>query len=309
MVEQKIKFPVFDYQGLPILFALLILGGPYIVFSNYKDIEMIKIGILLFSLGAFFMCTFLFHRRYIIRIDFSDHIIFGQQFTEKFDIKNRKIPISDLSQSLKKEMRSSNNDRGGDVSYTVNMFVIKENGKNIIKIEDYDIGEWDSAPNFIKRFAPTWKESLRSTLPELFYNSNIISHNQKLMSIVPELNPIKIDEKPVEDIFQAEIKDGCLHGYTTDLDDAGRLEAYVEYSLSKGIKDHKAREYASHNPEGTVGKHNKLKSSTIYNMVFDEDGATSVETKKKVYRVEYKSWKNLPSNYPSNTEVNWWEEK
>jgi hypothetical protein len=49
MVEQKIKFPVFDYQGLPILFALLILGGPYIVFSNYKDIEMIKIGILLFS--------------------------------------------------------------------------------------------------------------------------------------------------------------------------------------------------------------------------------------------------------------------
>jgi hypothetical protein len=177
MAEQKIKFPVFDYQGLPILFALLILGGLYTVFSNYKDIESIMIGILLFSLGAFLMCTFLFHRRYIIRIDFSDHIIFGQEFTEKFDIKNRKIPISDLSQSLKKETRSGSDSKGRSNSYTVDMFVIKENGKNIIKIKnDYNVA-WALAPNFIKRFAPNWKESLKLTLPELFEIEHIAEEN------------------------------------------------------------------------------------------------------------------------------------
>mgnify|MGYP000473981580 CR=1 FL=1 len=117
------------------------------------------------------------------------------------------------------------------------------------------------------------------------------------------------DVYPVENIFQAEIVDGRLHGYTTDLDDAGRLEVYVEYCLGKGIKDHQAREYARANPEGTIGKTDHKKSPTIYGMVFDEDGTTRVETKKKVYRVEYKSWKNLPSNYPSNTEGDWWEEK
>jgi hypothetical protein len=48
------------------------------------------------------------------------------------------------------------------------MVEIMENKQTIIKMEDYDIGEFDSAPNFIQRLAPTWKESLKSTLPELF---------------------------------------------------------------------------------------------------------------------------------------------
>lgn len=298
MVEQKIKFPVFDYQGLPILFALFMLGG-MIFMSDLHDIEGIIFGILLFSLGAFPMCAFLFHRRYIIRIDSSDHIIFGQEFTEKFDIKNRKIPITDLSYSTYEVTRSYEDAPG---TYTDRFMEIKENGKKIIKMEDYDIGEYDSAPNFIQRLAPTWKESLKSTLPELFEIEHIISHNQKLMSIDPEFNPIKTDEKPVEDIFQAEILDGRLHGYTTDLDDEERLEAYVEYCLGKGIKYHKAREYARANPEGAARTYNKLKSSSIYGMVFDENETTRVETKKKIYLVEYKSWKVLPSNYPSNIE-------
>ena len=299
MAEQKIKFPVFDYHGLPLLFALLIIGGLYEISGDRT------FGMILFFLGAFPMCAFLFHRKYIIRIDSSDHIIFGQEFTENFDIKNRKIPISDLSITAHK---SSGTDSEGN-SYTNYWLKIKENNQTIIKTHDYDIEDFDSAPNFMKRFAPIWKESLKSTLPELFEIEHIISHNQKLMSIDPEYNPIKTDEKPVENIFQAEIVDGRLHGYTTDLDDAGRLEVYVEYCLGKGIKDHQAREYARANPEGTIGKTDHKKSPTIYGMVFDEDGTTRVETKKKVYRVEYKSWKNLPSNYPSNTEGDWWEEK
>ena len=293
MVEQKIKFPVFNYQGLPILFALFMIGG-MIFMSDLHDIEIIIFGILLFSLGAFPMCAFLFHRIYIIRIDSSDHIIFGQQFTEKFDIKNRKIPICDLSYSTYEVTRSYED---SPENYTDNFVEIKENGKKIIQMEDYDIGEYDSAPNFIRRFAPTWKESFKSTLPELFEIEHIISHNQKLMSIDPEFNPIKTDEKPVEDIFQAKILDGRLHGYTTSLDDAGRLEAYVEYCLGKGIKDHKAREYARANPEAissTMG----IKNSSIYGMKFDEDGTTRVETKNKVYLVGYKTWKVIPSNYP-----------
>ena len=293
MVEQKIKFPVFNYQLLPILFALFMLGG-MIFMSDLHDIESIIFGILLFSLGAFPMCAFLFHRRYIIRIDSSDHIIFGLEFTGKFDIKNRKIPICDLSYSTYKVTRSYDDEPG---TYTESFVEIKENGKNIIQMEDYDIREYDSAPNFIQRLTPAWKESLKSTLPELFEIEHIISHNQKLMSIDPEFNPIKTDEKPFENIFQAEILDGLLHGYTTDLDDAGRLEAYVQYCIGKGIKDHKAREYARANPEAistTLG----TKTSSIYGMIFDEDGTTRVETKNKIYQVGYKSWKVIPSNYP-----------
>ena len=90
MTEQKIKFPVFDYQGLPLLFALLIIVGLYEISAD------LTFGIIAIFLGAFPMCIFLFHRKYIIRIDSSDYIIFGQEFTENFDIKNRKIPISDL---------------------------------------------------------------------------------------------------------------------------------------------------------------------------------------------------------------------
>jgi hypothetical protein len=317
MVEQKIKFPVFDYQGIPILFALFMLGGMGFM-SDFHHLESIIVGILLFSLGALPMCTFLFHRRYIIRIDSSDHIIFGQQLTEKFDIKNRKIPICDLSYSTYEVTRNyedsnheDSNHEHSNETYTEHFLEINENGKRIIKMEDYEIGEYDSAPNFIQRFAPTWKESLKSTLPELFEIGHIISHNQKLMSLDPEFNPIKTDEKPVQDIFQAEIIDGHLHGYTTDLNDEERLEAYVTYCLGlrNPISERRAREYARENPEGSIGKHNNITSSSIYGMVFEEDGTTRVETKKNVYRVEYKNWKVTPNNYPSNTKGAWWDEK
>ena len=169
MAEQKIKFPVFDYQELWILFALFMLGGIYSLFY-WHDIEGIIFGILLFSLGAFPMCAFLFHRKYIIRIDSSDHIIFGQEFTENFDIKNRKIPIIDLSYSTYKVTRSIDDSPG---NYTLRMVEIMENKQTIIKMVDYDAGEYDSAPNFIQRLAPTWKESLKSTLPELFEDESI----------------------------------------------------------------------------------------------------------------------------------------
>ena len=154
MAEQKIKFPVFDYQGLPLLFELLIIGLIYEISGDRT------FGMILFFLGAFPMCAFLFHRKYIIRIDSSDHIIFGQEFTENFDIKNRKIPISDLFYTTYK---SSGTDSDGN-SYTNYLMKIKENNQTIIKTHDYDIEDFDSAPNFMKRFAPIWKESLKSTL-------------------------------------------------------------------------------------------------------------------------------------------------
>ncbi|MDC3317037.1 hypothetical protein OAV29_02205 [Candidatus Poseidoniaceae archaeon] len=307
MVEQKIKFPVFDYQGFPILFALFMLGG-MVFMSDLHDIESIILGILLFSLGALPMCAFLFHRRYIIRIDSSDHIIFGQEFTEKFDIKKRKIPICDLSYSTYEVTRSYDDAPG---TYNEHFMEIKENGKKIIEMEDYDLREYDSAPNFIQRLAPTWKESLKSTLPELFEIGHIISINQKLMSLDAGFNPIKTDEKPVIEIFQAEIIDGHLHGYTTDLNDEERLEAYVEYCLGlrKPMSESRVREYARDNPDGAAKTYNKLKSSSIYDMIFDENKATRLETKQIMYRVEYKNWKVIPSNYPSNTKGDWWDEK
>jgi hypothetical protein len=44
-------------------------------------------------------------------------------------------------------------------------------------------------------------------------------------------------------------------------------------------------------------------------MIFDENKATRLETKQILYRVEYKNWKVIPSNYPSNTKGDWWDEK
>ena len=171
MAEQKIKFPVFDYQGLPILFAILIITGLGRWFApGWSAIEII-VNLFCFSLGALGMCAFLFHRKYIRRIDSSDHIIFGQEFTEKFDIKNRKIPIIDLSYSTYKVTRSN---AEGPGTYTESFVEIMENKQTIIKMVDYDAGEYDSAPNFIQRLAPTWKESLKSTLPELFEDESIL---------------------------------------------------------------------------------------------------------------------------------------
>lgn len=296
MEEKKIIFPVFDYQGLPIVFGFFIFIGLYVI----PDDLTFGIVIAIF-LGAFPMSLFLFHRKYIIRIDSSDYIIFGQEFTKKINIKYRKIPISDLFYTTYKPVNPDGN------SYR--LMEIKENNQTIIKTVDYEIGNYDSYPNFMKIFTPTWKESLKSILPELFEIEHIISYNQKIMSIDPKYNPLKIDEKPVENIFQAEIVDGRLHGYISYIDEAERLEIYVNYCLDKGIEEHQAREYARANPESTFGKTGHMKSSTIYGMVFDESGITRVETEMKVYLVGYKSWKNLPSNYPSNNEGDWWFEK
>jgi hypothetical protein len=312
MVEQKIKFPVFNYQGLPFLFAILIIAGIGRWFAPGWSASEIIVNLLFVFLGSFGMCGFLFHRNYIIRIDSSDHIIFGQEFTSHFVIKKRKIPICDLSYSIHREILPGNEeDDDLNRTHTVDMMEIKENGKKIIKIEDYEIGEYDSAPKFIQILAPTWKESLKSTLPELFEIGHVISINQKLMSLDAGFNPIKTDEKPVIEIFQAEIIDGHLHGYTTDLNDEERLEAYVEYCLGlrKPMSESRVREYARDNPDGAAKTYNKLKSSSIYVMVFDENETTRVETKKIVYRVKYKNWKVIPNNYPSNTEGDWWGDK
>ena len=121
MEEKKIIFPVFDYQGLPIVFGFFIFIGLYVI----PDDLIFGIVIAIF-LGAFPMSLFLFHRKYIIRIDSSDYIIFGQEFTKKINIKDRKIPISDLFYTTYKPVNPDGN------SYR--LMEIKENNQTIIII-------------------------------------------------------------------------------------------------------------------------------------------------------------------------------
>jgi|TARA_B110000263_G_C15263367_1_gene489923 hypothetical protein len=116
-------------------------------------------------------------------------------------------------------------------------------------------------------------DDLKSILPEIFEIDHIILYNQTRKASAHI--DVETNSRPQVSIHEAEIVDGRLVGY-----------------ISKRSK---------------LGK-GSVKSSTIFDMVFDEDGTTRVETKNSVYVVEPKGWAVLPSNYPSNTEGDWWGE-
>jgi len=64
--------------------------------------------------------------------------------------------------------------------------------------------------------------------------------------------------------------------------------------------------------KGNVTNHPKLgnqrvKTSSILGMEFDEHGTTLVETRNTVYVVDLKSWREIPENHPSlESDGNWW---
>ena len=66
--------------------------------------------------------------------------------------------------------------------------------------------------------------------------------------------------------------------------------------------------------KGNVTNHPKLgnqriRTSTIQGMTFDEDGTTLVETRNTVYLIELKKWDIIPDNHPSlKSDDNWWKE-
>ena len=64
--------------------------------------------------------------------------------------------------------------------------------------------------------------------------------------------------------------------------------------------------------KGNVTNHPKLgnqrvKTSSILGMEFDEHGTTLVETRNTVYMVDLKGWREIPENHPSlESDGNWW---
>ena len=64
--------------------------------------------------------------------------------------------------------------------------------------------------------------------------------------------------------------------------------------------------------KGNVTNHPKLgnqrvKTSSILGMEFDEHGTTLVETRNTVYMVDLKGWREIPENHPSSeSDGNWW---
>lgn len=64
--------------------------------------------------------------------------------------------------------------------------------------------------------------------------------------------------------------------------------------------------------KGNVTNHPKLgnqrvRTSSILGMEFDEHGTTLVETRNTVYMVDLKGWREIPENHPSSeSDGNWW---
>ena len=64
--------------------------------------------------------------------------------------------------------------------------------------------------------------------------------------------------------------------------------------------------------KGNVTNHPKLgnqrvRTSSILGMEFDEHGTTLVETRNTVYMVDLKGWREIPENHPSlESDGNWW---
>ena len=64
--------------------------------------------------------------------------------------------------------------------------------------------------------------------------------------------------------------------------------------------------------KGNVTNHPKLanqrvRTSSILGMEFDEHGTTLVETRNTVYMVDLKEWREIPENHPSlESDGTWW---
>jgi len=64
--------------------------------------------------------------------------------------------------------------------------------------------------------------------------------------------------------------------------------------------------------KGNVTNHPKLgnqrvRTSSILGMEFDEHGTTLVETRNTVYMVDLKEWRDIPENHPSlESDGTWW---
>ena len=64
--------------------------------------------------------------------------------------------------------------------------------------------------------------------------------------------------------------------------------------------------------KGNVTNHPKIgnqrvRTSSILGMEFDEHGTTLVETRNTVYMVDLKEWREIPENHPSlESDGTWW---
>ena len=179
MRERSVRFPAHDFQGLPILFGLMLIGS---VASELTD-EGLPLAIGAIGLVGLFVT--LYYKCYIIRPESSDYVVFRKQLTSKLEISRMEIPLADLSYNSYR--RSSTSD-GGHTSYTP-MVNVTANGRSILKFHGYS-------------------EELRPVLAELLGIERVMERNRELTGN----QPIPIEDKEEETMINARISDGRLRG-------------------------------------------------------------------------------------------------
>jgi hypothetical protein len=93
--DQKVKFPTFDYQGLPILYVLMLLLSVSVLVDG-KVIHAPVFFYFLFLLSNVLIGDWWFRKRFIGRMNGENWVIIGHQISDKYVLSQNRYDISDL---------------------------------------------------------------------------------------------------------------------------------------------------------------------------------------------------------------------
>ena len=148
--DQKVRFPTFDYQGLPILYVLMLLFSVGMLVDE-KIIFEPNFFHVLFLLSNLLIAEWWFRKRFIGRINGENWVIVGHQISDKYILSQNRYDISEL------EFKRINRNRGenGSIGF-VQLFC---NGEKILD-------------------CPGEKHEISGIIPELFeQKSNEVKEN------------------------------------------------------------------------------------------------------------------------------------
>lgn len=94
--DKKVKFPTFDYQGLPILYVLMWLFSAGVVVSE-KFINAPVFFYMLFLVSNALIAEWWFRKKFIARNNGENWVVVGHQFSEKYIINQKRYNVSDLT--------------------------------------------------------------------------------------------------------------------------------------------------------------------------------------------------------------------
>tara|TARA_Y200000002_G_scaffold59017_1_gene44478 strand:- start:1204 stop:1761 length:558 start_codon:yes stop_codon:yes gene_type:complete len=160
--NQKVKFPTFDYQGLPVLYALMLIFSVWVMVTE-RFIYTPPFFFFLFFTSIGLLIEWWYRVRFIARNDGEDWVVIGLQFTEKFILNQKRFPVSELT------------------------------------FDTYSKTTGDDRTNYVQLFhgeyaildCPGYEDKIRSIIPELFDEKKTIEETVPIKAEVTEETSIE----------------------------------------------------------------------------------------------------------------------